>query len=122
MVRATFEPTVLTNVSHEMEVMREETFGPVIGIHKVADDAEALRLMNDTRYGLTASVFTKDQDIASGLMDKLQAGTVYWNCCDRVSPYTPWTGWKDSGIGSTLGLEGLRTMVRPKSWHFRRPV
>ena len=117
-----FEPTVLTNVSHEMEVMREETFGPVIGIHKVSDDSEALKLMNDTRYGLTASVFTKDQDIASGLMEKLQAGTVYWNCCDRVSPYTPWTGWKDSGIGSTLGLEGLRTMVRPKSWHFRRPA
>ena len=94
--------------------MREETFGPVIGIHKVSDDSEALRLMNDTRYGLTASVFTKDQDIASGLMDKLQAGTVYWNCCDRVSPYTPWTGWKDSGIGSTLGLEGLRTNGTPE--------
>jgi acyl-CoA reductase-like NAD-dependent aldehyde dehydrogenase len=116
-----YEPTVLTNVDHSMQVMQEETFGPVIGIQKVADDAEALQKMNDTRYGLTASVFTRDEEVARGLMGKLQAGTVYWNCCDRVSPFTPWTGWKDSGVGSTLGLEGLRNMVKPKAWHFRKP-
>ena len=115
-------PTVLSQVNHSMEVMREETFGPVIGIQKVEDDAEAIERMNDTRYGLTASVFTRDFDLAKSLMQKLEAGTVYWNCCDRVSPFTPWTGWKDSGVGSTLGLEGLRTMVKPKAWHFRRPV
>lgn len=114
-----FEATVLTGVTHAMDVMREESFGPIIGIQVVADDAEALRLMNDTRYGLTAAVFGADQDRCHGLMQQLNVGTVYWNCCDRVSPRVEWTGRGDSGLGSTLGLRGITAFVQPKAWHLR---
>jgi len=117
-----FEPTVLTDVSREMEVMREESFGPIIGIEKVNDDQDAVRAMKDTRYGLTAAVFTDDSKRAGRILEEVEAGSVYWNCCDRVSPRLPWTGWKDSGVGSTLGLEGIRAFVKPKSWHFRTPA
>jgi len=115
-----YQPTVLTNVSADMEVMQGESFGPVIGIEKVSDDAAALEAMNDSRYGLTASVFCKSEDRARKVLDGLEAGSVYWNCCDRVSPNLPWTGWKDSGVGSTLGLDGIRAFVQPKGWHLRR--
>lgn len=114
-----FEPTVLTDVTHAMDVMREESFGPIIGVQVVADDAEALRLMNDTRYGLTAAVFGADEARCRGLMAQLNAGTVYWNCCDRVSPRLEWTGRGDSGMGSTLGLRGIAAFVQPKAWHLR---
>jgi acyl-CoA reductase-like NAD-dependent aldehyde dehydrogenase len=116
-----FEPTVLTNVNHTMELMREESFGPVIGIQKVGGDEEAVALMNDTRYGLTAGVYTKDEAAALALLARVNAGSVYWNCCDRVSPRLPWSGHGDSGIGLTLSTHGIQTFTRPKAWHLRKP-
>ncbi|MCX6106045.1 MAG: aldehyde dehydrogenase family protein [Proteobacteria bacterium] len=118
---AYFPATVLTNVDHTMAVMREESFGPVIGIQKVRDDAEALQLMNDTEYGLTAGVYTRDAATATSLMNQLNAGSVYWNCCDRVSPRLPWSGRGHSGIGSTLSLLGIDAFLKPKAWHLRLP-
>jgi len=117
-----FPPTVLTNVDHRMEVMREETFGPIVGIQKVKSDDEAVALMNDTRYGLTAGVYTRDEAAARALLSRVHAGTVYWNCCDRVSPRLPWSGVGDSGIGLTLGVAGIQTFTRPKAWHLRSPA
>jgi acyl-CoA reductase-like NAD-dependent aldehyde dehydrogenase len=115
-----FAPAVLTNVNHTMELMREESFGPVIGIQKVASDAEALALMNDTRYGLTAGVYTPDESRARALLAQVNAGSVYWNCCDRVSPRLPWSGHGDSGVGLTLSTYGIQAFTRPKAWHLRR--
>jgi acyl-CoA reductase-like NAD-dependent aldehyde dehydrogenase len=117
-----FEPTVVTNVNHDMTLMTEESFGPVIGIQKVSDDREATRLMNDTRYGLTAGIFTKDPARAREILSKINSGSVYWNCSDRVSPRLPWSGRGDSGVGVTLGVEGIRSFVRPKAWHWRYPA
>jgi acyl-CoA reductase-like NAD-dependent aldehyde dehydrogenase len=114
-----YAPTVFTNVNHSMELMREESFGPIIGIQKVADDDEALKLMNDTRYGLTAGVFTPDETRAKTLLAQVNAGSVYWNCCDRVSPRLPWSGHGDSGVGLTLSTYGIQTFTRPKAWHLR---
>jgi acyl-CoA reductase-like NAD-dependent aldehyde dehydrogenase len=115
-----FEPTVLTDVNHSMRVMREESFGPVIGIMKVKDDEQAIALMQDTDYGLTASVYSKDQSRAEKILQELNTGTGYWNCCDRVSAAVPWSGRKQSGIGSTLSHIGLRAFVKPKAYHLRR--
>jgi acyl-CoA reductase-like NAD-dependent aldehyde dehydrogenase len=114
-----FEPTVLTNVNHDMAVMREESFGPIIGIQKVSGDDEAVRLMNDTDYGLTAGVYTKDATRAQRLLSQVNAGSVYWNCCDRVSPRLPWSGLKHSGMGLTLSTYGIETFTRTKAWHLR---
>ncbi|MBN8492177.1 MAG: aldehyde dehydrogenase family protein [Burkholderiales bacterium] len=116
-----FEPTVLTGVNHTMEVMREESFGPIIGIQKVRGDDEAIALMNDTRYGLTAGVYTRDEAKARELLAQVNAGTVYWNCCDRVSPRLPWSGHGDSGVGLTLSTYGIQAFTRPKAWHLRQP-
>ena len=112
-----FAPIVLTEVTHEMTVMKEESFGPVIGIQRVQTDDEAIALMNDTDYGLTAAVFTGNRERAIRLLDKVNTGSAYWNCCDRVSSRLPWTGRKHSGIGSTLSREGIRTFLQPRSWH-----
>jgi acyl-CoA reductase-like NAD-dependent aldehyde dehydrogenase len=117
-----YEPTVFTNVDHTMELMREESFGPIIGIQKVRGDDEAVLLMNDTRYGLTAGVYTRDEAKARELLARVNAGSVYWNCCDRVSPRLPWSGYGDSGIGLTLSTHGIQTFTRPKAWHLRRPT
>ncbi|TFY98920.1 aldehyde dehydrogenase family protein [Ramlibacter humi] len=114
-----FEATVFSNVNHSMELMREESFGPVIGIQKVSGDEEAVKLMNDTRYGLTAGVYTKDEARAKKLLAQVHAGSVYWNCCDRVSPRLPWSGVGDSGVGLTLSSYGIQTFTRPKAWHLR---
>jgi acyl-CoA reductase-like NAD-dependent aldehyde dehydrogenase len=114
-----FEPTVLSEVDHTMEVMREESFGPIIGIQRAADDEVAVRLMNDTEYGLTAGVYCGDRERARRILARVNTGSVYWNCCDRVSPRLPWSGRGHSGIGSTLGLEGIRAFVQPKAWHLR---
>jgi acyl-CoA reductase-like NAD-dependent aldehyde dehydrogenase len=114
-----FEPTVLTEVTHAMEVMREESFGPLVGVQAVASDEEAEHRMADTRYGLTAGVYTRDPERARRLLSRLDAGSVYWNCCDRVSPRLPWSGRRDSGLGSTLGREGIRAFVQPRAWHLR---
>ncbi|MFW7381697.1 MAG: aldehyde dehydrogenase family protein [Oligoflexus sp.] len=116
-----FSPTALFDVDHSMKLMREESFGPVIGIQKVKDDAEALNLMNDCSYGLTNSVHTKDKQRAMNIMKNLDSGTVYWNCCDRVSPYLPWTGRKASGMGTTLSHIGIKSFLQPKAWHLKHP-
>jgi acyl-CoA reductase-like NAD-dependent aldehyde dehydrogenase len=116
-----FEPTVLTGVDHSMDLMREESFGPIIGIQKVAGDAEAVVLMNDTRYGLTAGIYTRDEAKARELLAQVNAGSVYWNCCDRVSPRLPWSGQGDSGVGLTLSTYGIQAFTRPKAWHLRYP-
>ncbi|KAL6048548.1 Aldehyde dehydrogenase [Balamuthia mandrillaris] len=115
-----FQPTVLTEVNSSMDVMKEESFGPIIGIQKVSSDEEALLLMNDTKYGLTASVFTKDKERALTLLSRLNVGTAYWNCCDRVSPHLPWSGRNFSGLGLTLSVEGIRTFTQPKALHLKQ--
>ncbi|MBB5621119.1 acyl-CoA reductase-like NAD-dependent aldehyde dehydrogenase [Pedobacter cryoconitis] len=112
-----FEPTVLTGVSNDMKVMQEESFGPIIGIMKVKDDAEALRLMKDSIYGLTASVYTGSLERAKEILSQVDSGTGYWNCCDRVSAGLPWSGRRHSGIGATLSHQGLRAFTKTKSWH-----
>jgi len=112
-----FEPTVLTNVNHTMDVMKEESFGPIIGIQEVNSNEEAIYLMNDTKYGLTAGIYTKNQSLAEEILPQINSGTVYWNACDRVSPALPWSGRKGSGIGSTLGLDGIMSFVQPKAYH-----
>jgi len=114
-----FEPTVFTEVNHQMRVMREETFGPVVGVMKVKDDAEAIRLMSDCEYGLTASVYSKNVDRAKKILTQVDAGTSYINCCDRVSGYLPWSGRKNSGLGSTLSYIGILAFTKPRAWHIR---
>jgi len=112
-------PEVLVNVDHGMKVMSEETFGPVVGIQAVKSDEEAVRLMNDSRYGLTASIWTKDADAALRIGDRVDTGTWYMNRCDYLDPALAWTGVKDSGRGCTLSRLGLETFTRPKSFHLR---
>ncbi|WP_162339744.1 aldehyde dehydrogenase family protein [Cyclobacterium salsum] len=115
-----WEPTVLTNVTHHMKLMQEESFGPIIGIQSVKNDTEAVSLMNDTSYGLTAAVFSADKERAMRVLDQLSTGTAYWNCCDRVSPNLPWTGRKNSGLGVTLSYQGIRAFTQPKAYHLKR--
>mgnify|MGYP000031156159 CR=1 FL=1 len=112
-------PTVLVNVNHAMKIMKEESFGPVIGIQKVKDDNEALKLMQDTEYGLTAAIYSSSFERAEAMMKQLNTGTVYWNCCDRVSAGLPWSGRKQSGLGVTLSYLGIRAFVHPKAYHIR---
>jgi acyl-CoA reductase-like NAD-dependent aldehyde dehydrogenase len=116
-----FAPTVLIDVDRDMKVMREETFGPLIGLARVASDDEAVAAMNDTEYGLTAAVYTPTQARAERVLARIDAGTAYWNCCDRVSPRLPWTGRQSSGLGVTLSHYGIEAFVRPKAYHLRRP-
>jgi acyl-CoA reductase-like NAD-dependent aldehyde dehydrogenase len=113
-------PQVLTSVDHSMRVMREETFGPVVGIMKAVDDDQAVRLMNDSDYGLTASVWTRDENAAIALGDRLDTGTVFMNRCDYLDPALAWTGTKDSGRGCSLSKLGYLALTRPKSFHLRR--
>jgi acyl-CoA reductase-like NAD-dependent aldehyde dehydrogenase len=113
------EPAVLTDVTHQMSVMRDESFGPIIGIMKVGDDEEALRLMADTEYGLTAAVYSSNGERAENILSRLNVGTGYWNCCDRVSAAVPWSGRKHSGFGATLSHAGLRAFTRPKAFHLK---
>jgi acyl-CoA reductase-like NAD-dependent aldehyde dehydrogenase len=112
-------PQVLVNVDHGMRVMSEETFGPVVGIMQVTSDEEALYLMNDSQYGLTASVWTLDEDAAINIGNQLNTGTVYMNRCDYLDPALAWTGVKDSGRGCTLSTLGYEALTRPKSFHLR---
>lgn len=114
-----FQPTVLTGVNHSMKLMTEESFGPVVGIQKVRNDDEAVELMLDTPYGLTAAVYSSDYTRAEKVMEKMNTGTVYWNCCDRVSATLPWSGRGNSGLGSTLSYQGIRAFVQPKAYHIR---
>jgi acyl-CoA reductase-like NAD-dependent aldehyde dehydrogenase len=115
-----FAPTVLVDVDHSMTVMREESFGPLIGIQVVDGDEEAVAAMQDTDYGLTAGVYTPDRARAERILAAMDTGTVYWNCCDRVSPRLPWSGRGHSGLGMTLATHGIRSFLRPKAWHLRR--
>lgn len=113
------EPAVLVDVDHRMKLMTEESFGPVVGIQRVKDDAEAVRWMADTEYGLTAAVYSQSYERAEQVMRQLNTGTVYWNCCDRVSAGLPWSGRKNSGLGMTLSYQGIRAFVQPKAYHIR---
>lgn len=112
-------PQILVGVNHGMRVMTEESFGPVVGIMPVADDEEAVRLMNDSRYGLTASLWTQDPARAIRLGGQIETGTVYMNRCDYLDPALVWTGVKDSGAGASLSVLGYDYFTRPKSYHLR---
>lgn len=115
-------PEVLTHVDHQMSVMREESFGPIVGIMKVRNDEEALALMNDSIYGLTASLWTTDSDHAAALGDRIETGTVFMNRCDYLDPALVWTGVKDTGKGAALSPIGYGNLTRPKSFHLREKI
>ena len=102
-----------------MKVMIDESFGPIIGLQKVSSDEEATTLMLNTEYGLTSAVFSNNEERAIRILDNMNSGTVYWNCCDRVSPKVPWSGRKNSGLGSTLSSQGIRAFVQPKAYHLK---
>ncbi|KAI9662708.1 MAG: hypothetical protein M1831_002751 [Alyxoria varia] len=112
-------PRLLTGVNHDMLVMTEETFGPTIPVMKVSSDEEAVRLMNDSKFGLTASIWTKDAEKGDRLADSVEAGTVFVNRADYPSPDLAWTGWKDSGKGQTLSVFGFEQFVKLKSYHVK---
>ena len=113
-------PQILVNVDHSMRVMREESFGPVVGIMKVSTDAEAIALMNDSPYGLTASIWTKDYDTAAALGAQVETGTVFMNRADYLDPALTWTGVKDTGRGTSLSYLGFHSVTRPKSYHLKK--
>jgi acyl-CoA reductase-like NAD-dependent aldehyde dehydrogenase len=115
-------PQVLVNVDHRMRVMTEETFGPVVGVMAVASDDEAVALMNDSRYGLTASIWTTDVDAAVSIGDRVETGTWFLNRCDYLDPALAWTGVKDSGRGCSLSALGYEALTRPKSFHLRLKI
>jgi acyl-CoA reductase-like NAD-dependent aldehyde dehydrogenase len=114
-------PQILVDVSHRMRVMTEETFGPVVGIMKVGSDAEAIGLMNDSQYGLTAALFSKDVAAAEAIGAQIETGTVFLNRCDALDPALPWVGVKDTGRGHTLSVWGYEHLTRPQSFHLRLP-
>src|SRR5215211_5267107 len=113
-------PQVLTEVDHSMSVMRDESFGPVVGIMKVRDDEEAIRLMNDSPYGLSAAIWTSDLEAAESIGDRLETGTVFMNRADYLDPGLAWTGVKDTGRGASLSPLGYLAVTRPKSYHLRQ--
>jgi acyl-CoA reductase-like NAD-dependent aldehyde dehydrogenase len=115
-------PQVLTNVDHSMSVMMEESFGPVVGIMKVRSDEEAIRLMNDSPYGLTAGIWTSDLEAAERIGDQVETGTVFMNRCDYLDPALAWTGVKDTGRGASLSPIGYEMLTRPKSYHLRHAL
>jgi len=113
-------PQVLTNVDHSMSVMRDESFGPTVGIMKVKNDEEAIRLMNDSPYGLSAAIWTSDVDAAEAIGEKIETGTVFMNRCDYLDPALAWTGVKDTGRGASLSRLAYESLTRPKSYHLRQ--
>jgi len=115
-----FEPTVLVNVTNDMRVMQEESFGPIIGLMPCAGDEEAVRLMNDSRFGLTASIWSRDENAALKLAPHIEAGTVYLNRCDYLDPALPWIGYKESGLGCSLSHHGFMEVTKLKSYHFKK--
>ena len=114
-------PQILVDVTHNMRVMTEETFGPVVGIMKVSSDAQAIRLMNDSEYGLTAAIFSSDVAASEAIGAQIETGTVFLNRCDYLDPALPWVGVKDTGRGHTLSIWGYEHLTRPQSFHFRLP-
>jgi acyl-CoA reductase-like NAD-dependent aldehyde dehydrogenase len=119
---AYLSPQVLVDVDHRMSVMREESFGPVVGIMRVRDDTEAVALMNDSPFGLTASVWTRDLDAAEAIGARVDTGTFFMNRCDYLDPALAWTGVKDTGRGATLSRLGFDALTRPKSFHLRHGI
>jgi acyl-CoA reductase-like NAD-dependent aldehyde dehydrogenase len=113
-------PQILVDVDHSMAFMREETFGPAVGIMKVKNDAEAIALMNDCQYGLTASLWTKDAERAGQIGRELETGTVFMNRADYLDPALCWTGVKETGRGGSLSIIGLHNLTRPKSYHLKK--
>ncbi|MGJ8616402.1 MAG: aldehyde dehydrogenase family protein [Sulfitobacter sp.] len=113
-------PQILTGVTHDMRVMREESFGPVVGIMSVKDDAEAVRLMNDSDFGLTASLWTQDVARAEAIADQIETGTVFMNRADYLDPALCWTGCKNTGRGGGLSAIGYHNLTRPKSYHLKK--
>ncbi|MDE2446094.1 MAG: aldehyde dehydrogenase family protein [Alphaproteobacteria bacterium] len=112
-------PQLLTNVNHQMSVMLDESFGPVVGIMKVSSDEEAIELMNDSEFGLTAAIWTSDAGAATHIGNQLETGTVFMNRCDYLDPALTWTGVKNTGRGATLSSLGYEALTRPKSFHLR---
>jgi acyl-CoA reductase-like NAD-dependent aldehyde dehydrogenase len=112
-------PQVLVNVDHGMKVMTEETFGPVAPLMQVKDDAEAIALMNDSHYGLTASIWTSDAEAAVQIGSRIETGTWFMNRCDYLDPALAWTGIKDSGHGCSLSRLGYASLTQAKSFHLR---
>lgn len=115
-------PQVLVDVTHKMSVMRDESFGPVVGIMSVENDAQAIDLMNDSEFGLTASIWTTDLDAAERIGDEINTGTVFMNRCDALDPALAWTGVKNTGRGASLSRVGYETLTRPKSFHLRHEI
>lgn len=115
-------PQVLVEVDHTMSLMTEESFGPVVGIMRVKDEAEAIRLMNDSQYGLTASIWTTDEEAAIRIGGQIETGTLFMNRCDYLDPALAWTGVKNSGRGCTLSVLGYEQLTRPKSFHLRTAI
>jgi len=113
-------PQILVDVDHAMRVMREESFGPVVGIMKVSSDKDAIGLMNDSDFGLTASLWTKDADAAADIGRRIETGTIYMNRCDYLDPALCWTGCKDTGRGASLSVLGYHSVTRPKSYHLKK--
>ncbi len=113
-------PQILTNVTHEMRVMRDETFGPAVGIMKVSGDQEAIRLMNDSQFGLTASIWSGDAERVARVGAEIETGTVFMNRCDYLDPALCWTGCKDTGRGAALSVLGYYSVTRPKSYHLKK--
>ena len=120
--RPYLSPQILTNVNHTMDIMTQETFGPCVGIMRVTSDEEAVQLMNDSEFGLTASVWTQDYDAALALSESVEAGTVFTNRCDYLDPALAWTGVKNSGRGATLSAVGFEHLTRAKSFHIRKEL
>ena len=112
-------PQVLTGVDHSMSVMKDESFGPVVGIMRISSDEEAVYLMNDSPFGLTASIWTNDIAASRDIGPQLETGTVFMNRCDYLDPALAWTGVKDTGYGASLSSVGYEHLTRPKSFHFR---
>ncbi|MHB1858107.1 MAG: aldehyde dehydrogenase family protein, partial [Acidobacteriaceae bacterium] len=115
-------PQVLVNVNHSMSIMMEETFGPAVGIMKVKSDNEALKLMNESPFGLTASLWTADAEAAEAIGQEIDTGTVFLNRCDYIDPGLPWNGVKDTGRGASLSVVGFEHLTRPKSFHLRTKI
>lgn len=113
-------PQILVNVDHSMRVMRDESFGPVVGIMKVSSDEEAIKLMNDSEFGLTASIWTADGDAAERIGRQIETGTIFMNRCDYLDPALCWTGCKETGRGASLSVLGYHSVTKPKSYHLKK--